>query len=269
MSAATPSGSRRLRRGSLVVVGTGITGLGQLTLEAVASIRGAEQLYYAVTEPTTELWLKSVNRSATSLASFYAEGKRRDKTYAEVTRTLVAAVRGGANVCAAFYGHPGMLVEASHTAIRRLRRGGYPARMLPGVSSDGCLIADLGLNPGDRGLQSFEATDFLLSRRRFDPTSPLLLWQVGVLGETTSCHGASCRPERLATLARALGRHYPPSHRVILYYAATFPTHPPLVRRVRLAALPTARVRPTALLCIPPLPPRPPDPAIQRWLGEA
>lgn len=269
MSCAHRTGGRGLRRGSLVVVGTGITGLGQLTLEAVASICDAEQLYYAVTEPTTEFWLKSVNRSAVSLASFYAEGKRRDRTYAEVTRVLVDAVRSDARVCAAFYGHPGMFVEASHAAIWRLRRAGYDARMLPGVSSDACLVADLGLNPGDRGLQSHEATDFLLSRRRFDPTSPLLLWQVGVLGETMSRHGTSCRPERLATLTRALCRYYPPSHSVIVYYASTFPTRPPLVQRVRLSALPGTRVRPTALLYVPPTLPRRTNPAIQRWLQEA
>jgi len=139
--------------------------------------------------------------------------------------------------------------------------------MLPGVSADGCLIADLGFNPGDRGMQSYEATEFLLSRRRIDPTSGLLLWQVGVLGEAAARQGTTCRPERLKTLADTLQRRYPPDHRVVLYYAPTFPARPPIVQRVALKRLARTRVYPMAMLYVPPLPVpvRRQAAAIARW----
>jgi hypothetical protein len=256
------------RRGALVVVGTGITGIGQTTLETVACLERAEKVFFLVTEPTTELWIRGLNRSAESLAALYADHKNREQTYAEITRLLVSSVRGGRRVCAAFYGHPGVLVQASHRAIRTLRRDGYTARMLPGVSADGCLYADLGVNPGDHGVQSFEATDFLLYRRSFDPTSELLLWQVGVLGEPRAIRGATCRPERLRALVRVLRRQYPATHKVTLYYAPIFPSRPPIVKRVRLDRLPDVPVSPLALLYVPALPQRREDPRIARWFDE-
>jgi Tetrapyrrole (Corrin/Porphyrin) Methylases len=255
-------------RGSLIVVGTGITGVGQTTLEAVACMQQAERLFYSVVEPTTELWIRGLNPQAISLSDLYGERKPRAETYAEMTGRLVTAVHDGFQVCAAFYGHPGMLVTASHQAIRLLRRQGYPARMLPGVSADGCLIADLGFNPGDCGMQSYEATEFLLSRRRFDPTGGLVLWQVGVLGESAARQNITCRPERLQTLTDTLQRYYPPAHRVVLYYAPTFPANPPIVKRVQLAKLPRARVYPMAMLYVPPLPRRPQATHIARWFDE-
>ena len=66
-------------------------------------------MFYLVTEPTTEVWIRGLNASAESLASLYADHKDRETTYAEITRRLISAVRGGARVCAAFYGHPGVL----------------------------------------------------------------------------------------------------------------------------------------------------------------
>jgi Tetrapyrrole (Corrin/Porphyrin) Methylases len=261
-------GSRFRRRGSLVVVGTGITGIGQTTLETVACLERAEKVFFLVTEPTTELWIRGLNPSAESLAGLYADHKAREKTYAEITRRLVSAVRGGARVCAAFYGHPGVLVQASHRAIAILKRDHYRALMLPGVSADGCLYADLGVNPGDHGVQSFEATDFLLYRRRFDATSELLLWQVGVLGEPRAIRGVTCRPERLRALVRVLRREYPGDHRVTLYYAPMFPSQPPIVKRVRLDRLPDIPVSPLALLYVPALPQRDADPKVARWFDE-
>ncbi len=185
-----------------------------------------------------------------------------------MTERLVSSVRRGQDVCAVFYGHPGVLVDSTHRAIRRLKREGYPARMFPGVSADGCLFADLGFNPGDCGVQNFEATDFLLSRRRFDPTSGLVLWQVGVLGEPDARKGSTCRKERLQTLTDSLRRSYPANHRVVLYYASIFPAHPPIIERLALSRLPGLSVRPMAMLFVPPMPQRQVDRRILRWLTE-
>src|SRR2546429_6584747 len=47
---------------------------------------------------------------------------------------------------------------------RQAREEGFEAEMLPAVSAEDCLFADLGVDPGDEGCQSFEATSFLLFR---------------------------------------------------------------------------------------------------------
>jgi uncharacterized protein YabN with tetrapyrrole methylase and pyrophosphatase domain len=252
-----------------VVVGTGIKLVAQTTLEAVEHMKRADRLFYLADEPATEVWLRRLNANASSLASYYAEGKPRDRTYAEMADSLIDAVESGLDVCAAFYGHPGVFVDPSHDAIRRLRRRGYAAQMLPGISTEDWLFADLGVDPGERGCQSFEATDFLARRRRFDPTSGLVLWQVGRLGEPSVRDNMSCRPDRLAVLTAALRRHYPAGHRIVLYAAAQFPTCKPLIRRLALARLPRTTIWPVYTIYIPPLADRADDERITRWFDEA
>jgi len=243
-------------------------GIGQTTLEAVERIKRAERVFYLVSDPVTAMWLESLNPSARSLSDLYADTKDRRATYAEMVERIVVPVRSGLRVCAVFYGHPGVLVQATHTAIRQLRSEGYVAGMSPGVSADGCLFAELGVNPGDHGVQSFEATDFLSQRRRFDPTSELILWQVGVLGNPSG-RGRFCRPERLAVLTKALARHYPPNHLVILYYASTFPVKPSIIKKVQLERLPRTKVWPMAMLYVPALPQRCRARAITAWGEES
>lgn len=256
------------RRGSLVVVGTGITLGAHTTVEALACMQRAEKLFYIVTDPATEAWVRQLNPSAESLEDSYAEGKARYRSYREMTARIVDAVRSGRQVCAAFYGHPGVFVNASHAAIRRVRRAGLPARMLPGVSADACLFADLGVNPGDAGCQSFEASDFLGCRRRFDTASVLILWQVGALGEGSVRKGMACRPERLRALTNYLRRFYPARHPVVLYDAALFPVCDPVVTRIPLARLSEATVKAMTTVYIPPKGSRTLSATVSRWFDE-
>ena len=254
--------------GRLVVVGTGITLVAHTTLETLDCLKRADRLLYLVTEPATETWLRDLNRSAETLRDCYAPGKSRLDSYREMVERMLAAVRTGASVCAAFYGHPGVFVNPGHEAVRRARREGFQARMLPGISAEDCLFADLGVDPVDSGCQSYEATDFLAYRRRIDPTSALILWQAGVLGEASIARRSGGRPERLKRLAKVLRRHYDERHPVVLYEAAVFPICKPHIKRVTLAKLATTRIGSMVTLYIPPKPSRTPDPAVMRWFEE-
>jgi hypothetical protein len=238
--------------GEFVAVGVGIGGAGQTTLEAAALMRAADKLFYCVVDPVVELWLKELNSTAESLAPLYAEGKDRSETYAEMVDAFVTSVRAGASTCAAYYGHPGMFVEATHRTIRQLRREGYPARMVPGVSADGCFYADALVNPGDDGIQSFEASRFLFFREPWNPRSGLLLWQVGVIGETDWSDKPRRHPEHLEELRDYLGPEYPDDHQVVLYFASTFPCDPSRIRKFKLRDLPRRQVYPMEMLYVPP-----------------
>jgi uroporphyrin-III C-methyltransferase len=257
-------------RGSFIAVGAGITGVGQMTAEAIECVRRADRVFYLVVEPLTERWLRLVNPNSVSLASLYGEQKRRRQTYNEMTELLVASVRQGLAVCAVFYGHPGVLARSTHAAIQRLQRLGHEARMLPGVSADGCLYADLGVDPGERGTQSYEATEFMLHRHRVDPTANLLLWQVGALGEAGARRGGHCDPARLAVLTQRLLRHYPARHRIVVYRAANLPIEQPYVKWTSLEKLTATHVPGLSMLFVPALRERRPhDRTVLAWLGAA
>lgn len=208
---------------ALVAVGTGIRTVGQMTLEAIAWLKRADKVLYVVGDPIAEAMIKELNPAgAESLSRFYNVGKERIQTYLEMVEYTLNYVRNGVVVCMACYGHPGVFVYPTHEAIKRARAEGFRAKMLPGISSEDCLFADLGVDPGATGCQSYETTDFLLNNRLVDNGASLVLWQIGVVGDATYKSGVydlSAMP----LLVERLLQIYPSSHPIILYEAAVFP----------------------------------------------
>jgi len=122
--------------------------------------------------------------------------------------------------------------------------------MLPAVSAEDCLFADLGVDPGQLGCQSYEATDFLIRRRRPDPSAALILWQLSVLGRID----AVTEPDssRMPFLVDHLCGHYPAEHEVVLYEASPYPVVGPAVQRVALGGLADAEIAAMTTLYVPP-----------------
>ena len=209
--------------GSLIVVGTGIRTVGQLTLESIAWIKQADKVLYVVGDPIAEAMIHELNpKGAESLSVFYGVGKQRIETYEQMIERILECVRGGMMTCVASYGHPGVFVYPTHEAIRRARAEGYSAKMLPGISAEDCLFADLNVDPGILGCQSYEATDFLANGRVIDNSSALILWQIGVVGDATfktNGYDTSAMP----LLIQRLLQYYPPTHPIYLYEAAVLP----------------------------------------------
>ena len=251
--------------GSLTIVGTGIKVAFHLTPEARAELKHADEVLFLATDSITIRWLEQVNPNSRSLLRFYAEGKDRRETYAEMVEEILASVRRGRRVCAAFYGHPGVFVRPSHEAIRRARLEGFEARMLPAVSAEDCLFSDIGFDPGETGCQSYEATEFLMHARTIDTSAALVLWQVGFLGQLTYAP----RPERsrVPVLVDYLLARYPPDHEVVVYEALPYPVRRSSIERVALSDLATADLAPMATLYVPPLQPPTSDPAMLAKLG--
>lgn len=209
--------------------------------------------------------LKEIRADARSLYGYYEQGVRRQEIYDRITEAIVAEVRRGQAVCAAFYGHPGIFVYPSHEAVRRARAQGHSARMLPAVSAEDCLFADLGVDPGEAGCQSYEATDFLIRRREVDPTAALVLWQVAVIGEAV--YSTTLRRDGLALLAEYLRTWYGAEHAVTLYEASPYPLLEATVATMPLAELPGADATALSTLYVPPLEPRPRDAEMMERLG--
>jgi hypothetical protein len=197
-----------------------------------------------------------------SLQPYYAEGKSRSDTYREMVAAMLAEVRAGKHVCGAFYGHPGVFAGVPHRAIAQARAEGFAAVMEPGISAEGTLYADLGVDPGATGCLHLEASQFLFYRHTVDPAAWLVLWQVALAGDRSYRVMASRRDQRQALVDKLL-RHYPPTHEGLLYEAATLAIQSPRIERVPLQSLADARLEMHTTLAIPPAEPLVPDP---EWL---
>ena len=182
----------------------------------------------------------------------YGIGKDRSDTYEEMVERILSTVRRGLNVCAAFYGHPGVCANPTREAIRRARSEGYKARMLPGISAEDVLIADLNVDSA-YGWQSFEATDFLIRKRLVDTTGSVIVWQIGMIGVDTYFKKLDAwNPVGVALLQETLEKLYSPKHKVIVYEASPYPTCDPIIQEMALADLTKARITTMSMLYIPP-----------------
>ena len=233
-------------------------------MEARAAIESADKVFYLVADLITAAWIAELNPSAESLHDTYHLGRNRLASYEEMVLRILTPLREGHSVCVVFYGHPGVFVYPAHEAIRRARATGHKARMLPAVSAEDCLFADLGVDPATTGCQSFEATDFLLRKRKFDTACALVLWQIGVTGELSFVTRRNLRGVRV--LVDYLLTYYQPDHMVVIYQAAQLPVCDSIMRHVPLAKVPRTRFTSGATLYIPPQPSPPPDPAMLRRL---
>ncbi len=238
-------------KGSLVVVGTGIRTVGQLTGDTIARIKTSEKVFYLIADIIAERVIKQLQPSAESLGRFYRLGRSRKEAYDAMVERLLSSVRDGHRTCCAVYGHPGVFAFPTHEAIRRARAEGYDAMMLPAVSAEDCLFADLGVDPATPGCQSHEATRFVLYKKLVDPTSALILWQVGMFGDPTYQPDGN-RTRWTHVLVEHLLQHYPAEHEVTLYEAAIFINCSPRIERIPLGKLASATLTSATTLYVPP-----------------
>lgn len=239
-------------RGSLTIVGSGIQAVGQITLETKQAIEDADKVLYAVSDPVSEIWIKKTNPNSESLMDCFVEGKYRPDIYKEIVNRTMTYVREGLNVCVVYYGHPGVFVDPSRKSIMQARAEGFNARMLPGISAEDCLFADLGVDPGTHGCQSFEATSFLLRKPKFDTLTHLILWQIGSIGDFKH-NPTNINKSGLVTLGNFLEKYYDRNHEVIVYEAAQFDMSEASIQRLPLSRLAIdGQINRSKILYIPP-----------------
>jgi hypothetical protein len=124
--------------------------------------------------------------------------------------------------------------------------------MLPGVSAEANLLSDLGVDPGVTGMQSYEATNFVLNKYRFDPSAGLILWQIGLFGYSYWDPEYKANSKSFEVLLTYLTDYYDASHEVVLYEAAEFALGNPTIQRLPLSSLPQAKISGVATLYVPP-----------------
>ncbi|MBC3767829.1 SAM-dependent methyltransferase [Neptunicella marina] len=238
------------KKGSIVVVSTGMTLGAHMTPRCRSYIEHAD-IVIGSNPPLVEQWLESINPNYQSLQGLYAKGKHRADTYREMVDTMMAAVREGKNVVGAFYGHAGVFAWAPHRVVKEARKEGYEAHMEAGVSAEDCLYADMGIDPGRVGSQHFETTQLMKYQRQIDPTAYLILWQVGLAGDTTVKRFSTGEAYR-QVLVDLLSEHYPLEHQVAIYECPFTALDDMRIEWMALKNLPSAHVSLISTLVVPP-----------------
>lgn len=237
---------------SLVVVGSGIKFISHLTTEARTYIEQSDKVLYLLNEPLMKSWIQQVNSNAESLDPIYLNYPFREQSYAAITDYILQTVRQKQHVCVVLYGHPSIYAKPALNAVIQAKQEGYFAKILPGISSEDCLFADLLIDPASHGCLSLEATDLLVNRRKIDVTCHVILWQISVIG-MLGHEKVYDNQNGLNMLYSYLNKYYPLSHELISYSASQYPGFDPVIKKFILSHLKEMRFLRVSTLYIPPL----------------
>ncbi|MDF1760348.1 MAG: SAM-dependent methyltransferase [Coxiellaceae bacterium] len=214
----------------LVICGGGIKAISHLTQETIASIENADITLYLVNEPVNEKWIQHHAKSYDDLAKIYFSSAQRKQCYRKITKHIINQTNTFNNVCVVFYGHPCVFAQSALAAAHELEdRNDILVKMLPGISAIDCLYSDLKINPASHGCQSYEATDFLLYKKKFDPRCHLVLWQFGLLGMTRHKRTKTSHHKLYQIMQAELAAKYPHNHPAIIYEASLYPEFKPTI----------------------------------------
>ncbi|WP_333609033.1 SAM-dependent methyltransferase [Arsukibacterium sp.] len=240
-----------MQQGSLICVGTGIMLGAHLDPLSRNYIEQADVVFMLMADAMTEQWLLQMHPDVRSLQPFYHQAPSRQHSYQLMVEAMLAEVAAGKKVVGAFYGHPAVFALVPHEAVRQARELGYYSKMLPGISAEDCLYADLGIDPGRYGCQLYECSQFMFYQRTIDTAAYLVLWQLGIAGDRSLARFSTPDQYR-QLLTDYLCQFYPAEHLITLYEAASLPTEQPRIDSMPLNALASAAVTGKTTLVIPP-----------------
>jgi tetrapyrrole methylase family protein/MazG family protein len=205
-----------MTQSSLIVVGVGIKFISHLSVETKAYITQSERVLYLVNDPLMKDWIEQLNPSSESLDYVYTQYELRIDCYKAITSYILETLLKYKNVCVVMYGHPAVFAQPALDAVKQAKKAGCFAKILPAISAEDCLFADLLIDPGSCGCQSYEATDFLIHSRQFDTKSHLIVWQVGVIGALTHVKSQNHKTG-IIVLVEYLKQFYLSRHTVTVY----------------------------------------------------
>lgn len=241
----------KMNKSTLTIVGSGIKFFAHLTSEVKSVIAQSDKVLYLVNDPLIEEWLKENNPKSESLEFLYGANTYRLESYKKITMHILNVLKKTTHLCVVLYGHPSVFAQPALDAVINAKKEGFNTQVLPGISAEDCLFADLYIDPGEYGCQSFEATDFLIRPRQFDNSCHLILWQIGSIGllgfEKTHHYDVA-----INLLVEVLSNYYSLNHEVIIYEAAQYPMFLPRIQRVLLSKLPLIKLNSTSTLYVPP-----------------
>lgn len=216
------------RRGRLVIVGTGITAISQMTVETIGYIQRADVVFYHATNGVTATQIRELNANAVDLYEYYGEGKKRRITYVEMAELMLREVRRGFTVVGVFHGHPGYFVSPARRALAIASLEGHETALLPAVSAPDCMFADLRVDPGVFGCQILMASRVLQKDSIIATTGHVVFLQVGAVGDA----GFSFSGYKNSTLVpffEKLIELYGERQESVYYVAAIFPGFEPVI----------------------------------------
>ena len=242
----------------LALVGSGIKSISHFTTEFKTYTTQADKVLYLVNEPITKQWIQRYCKLSEALDPIYFSEKNRQTAYNKIRDKILSELEIYPFITVVLYGHPTVFADPGLQAIMIAQNNSVETVILPGISTESCLYADLKIDPGQFGCFHIEATELLLYDKIIDPTSHICIWQLGMLGNS-SVPLPNQTPNHLKLLVNKLKNYYPKEHNAILYEASMYPGVEPKIHTFPLGDMEIQNIGTLSTLYIKPLPQRKPN----------
>lgn len=133
-------------------------------------------------EPVTKQWIERYSRLSESLEPIYFSENDRQNSYDKIKDKILAEFETYDFITVVLYGHPTIFADPGLQSVIAAAMNSIETIILPGISIENCLYADLKIDPGQFGCFHVEATELLLYNKIIDPTAHLCIWQPGMIG---------------------------------------------------------------------------------------
>lgn len=237
----------------LALVGTGIKTISHLTEEAKGYIVSCDKVLYLVNEPLLESYIKKISKKSQSLDLIYFQSQSRENAYRKIANKILTEIEDVNSLCVVMYGHPCVFATPGLLALSEFKNNdNVEIVVCSAISAQDCLYADLRFDPGDGGVQTFDATEYLLYDKLIDTSSHLVIYQIGMIGNL-GLPTNSVNMEAIDFVKNKLIGLYHKNKKAIIYESALYPSTKPKILEFNLNNLNKQDLTTISTLYIPPI----------------
>jgi len=211
----------------LALVGTGIKTVSHLTEEAKGYICNCDKVLYLVNEPLLEIYIKKLAKLSETLETVYFKSELREKVYNNIAKKIHKELEKFDSICVVIYGHPCFFSTPGLLALSYLENS-IKTVVCPAISAQDCLYADLRFDPASGGMQTFDATEYLLYDKLIDTSSHIVIYQISMVGNL--CLPTSkVNMEAIIFIKKKLLNIYGKGKKAFIYESALYPRNNPTI----------------------------------------
>jgi glycosyltransferase involved in cell wall biosynthesis len=222
----------------IYIAGLGINSYSHVTPEVLGAMKSCNLVLLAHTEPKIAAHFAARNLNVRGLGRHWYSAPSVQGAHEAIADEVLLEARLRPPVMMAVYGHPRVLVRPTSLIIARASGAGLSVKVLPGISAIDTILVDLGIDPGEHGLQIVEMRRLLARPRQLAIDMPSIILQIGqpVVDAPFAERGVSAID--LAALRGALLETVPSDRRVAAVNSATRAFETSRITWIELSELP-------------------------------
>lgn len=203
------------------VIGVGIRGVSQLTIEALEAMRAARKVFSLSCPPA--LFLSFGLADIEDISELYRDKDKDEDNYQRIMDKVWFEAQRHKDIALLVPGHPRLGVTILQWLEQMRTKARFTLEVVEGISSFDTLINDLKRDPLERGSVILDVNRLLLFQLTLEPVLDYYLYHICSIGTNRTNVSNPAKDNALHLLKEKLLDYYPQHHKVILIHSAEHP----------------------------------------------